>query len=128
MFMHDLFVSEEFRGQGIGIPRLDDVLATWPDVHFNIDLKAPGIEWSVAEVIKNAHRSESVLIGSFVDRRISKFRRVTRGTVATSAGPAAALRLLAASSRGRPPKTAVDAFQLPFDARALPICRIVSSS
>lgn len=115
---HDPASGFPFRAAGVDVPRLDDVLTTWPDVHFNIDLKAPGIEWAVAEVVKNLRRSQSVLIGSFNDRRIAKFRRITRNTVATSAGPRAAVALFAASRLGRVPKQAPAAYQLPFDSRA----------
>ncbi len=106
-------VGYPHRGNGVGIPRLDEVLATWPDVHFNIDLKASGIEWAVADVITRARRRTSTMIGSFHDRRIAKFRRITRGEVATSAGPATVARAWAASRAGRSLPGSVDAYQVP---------------
>ncbi len=105
------------RGQGVGISRLDDVLRTWPDVRFNIDLKAPGLEWPVAEVIKRTERSDSVLVASFAEHRLAKFRRITHDTVPTSAGMTAAVRMWAASRRGGPAATKAVAFQIPFDHR-----------
>ncbi len=104
------------RGDGIGIPRLDEIFATWPDVCFNLDLKAAGIEWAVAETIARAGRQDSVLVGSFHDRRIGKFRRITGGEVATSAGSAVAAAAWAASRIGRALRTAVAAYQLPYEA------------
>lgn len=109
------------RAKGVGISRLDEVFAAWPDVHFNLDLKAPGIEWAVAEVIVAARRQDSTLIGSFHDRRIAKFRRVTRGEVATSAGPRAASQLWMASRVGRWPRPSMAAYQLPFGS---PVARL----
>ena len=97
------------RGCGVGIPRLDEVFATWPDLHLNLDLKAPRIEWAVAEVIIRSNRSRATLIGSFHDRRIARFRRITRGTVATSAGPRVAVAAWMASRRGRRLPARVDA-------------------
>lgn len=102
------------RGSGVTIPRLDELFATWPDACFNIDLKAPGIEWAVAEVVMRAGRQDSVCIGSFHDRRINRFRRITQGEVATSAGPVEASRAFLASRRGRPMRTRAAALQLPY--------------
>ncbi len=120
-YRHGAMDGFPLRGRGVGIPRLDDVLSTWPDIHFNIDLKAPRIEWAVAEVVKSLRRSNSVLIASFHDRRVAKFRRITRNTVATSGGPLAVLRLALAARTGRRLTTPHAAFQLPYDRRELPI-------
>jgi glycerophosphoryl diester phosphodiesterase len=109
------------RGTGVGIGRLDDVLTTWPEAYFNLDLKAPGSEWAVAEVVRRTGRQESVLIAAFSDARIARFRRITKGVVATSSGPATAGRALLASRLGRPAPTGPVAYQLPFDRRGLPI-------
>jgi glycerophosphoryl diester phosphodiesterase len=106
-----------YRGGDVRIPRLDEVYATWPDVHLNLDLKAPGIEWSVAEVVTRAHRRSSTLVAAFNDRRIAKFRRITQGEVATSAGPVASVTAWAASRAGRTLPLRVDAYQLPYNAR-----------
>jgi glycerophosphoryl diester phosphodiesterase len=115
--------SHPHRACGVGIMRLDDVLTTWPDVHFNIDLKAPGLEWPVAEVVRRTGRRDSVLIASFSDARIARFRRITKGAVATSAGPAATARALVASRLGRPAPPGPVAYQVPYDRRGLPIGR-----
>jgi len=111
------------RGKGVGVPRLDDVLATWPDVHFNIDLKAPDIEWAVAEVAIRSRAVQKLLIGSFHDRRISRFRRVTRGGVATSAGPVAASRAWARSRIGRRLPCPPEAYQMPYNVRGAKLDR-----
>jgi len=110
-----------WRGRGVGISRLADVLAAFPDVCFNIDLKGPGLEWPVAEVVRAAGREESVLVGSFVGHRTARFRRITGGRVATAAGPSTVLAMWTASRAGRSIRGAADAFQVPFDHRALPI-------
>ena len=116
------------RGTGIRIRSLEEVLATWPDVRFNIDLKGPNLEWAVADIIKQQSREESVLIGSFVDYRIARFRRITRGEVAVSAGPVSVLAVVAASRLGASVRRPVAAYQLPFDYKLVPIdSRLVSS-
>jgi glycerophosphoryl diester phosphodiesterase len=111
------------RGIGVRIRTLEEAFTTWPNAHFNIDLKGPGMEWPVADLIKRHRREGSTLIGSFTDHRIAKFRRITRGAVAVSAGPSAALAMLAASRMGRTTRRPVAAYQLPFDYRSVPMDR-----
>ena len=111
------------RSSGIGIPTLAEVFAAYPDVHFNIDLKGPNMEWALADAIKAAGRQDSVLVGSFIGSRTAKFRRITRGAVATSAGPTQVAAMWAASRRGKGMRTPVQAYQIPFDYRSLPIDR-----
>lgn len=105
------------RGAGISIPRLDDTFDRYTEVCFNVDLKAPKSEWAVADVIKKMGREDATLIGSFSDRRIARFRRVTKGRIATSAGPRDALAMYAASRVGRSVPSRADSYQLPARAR-----------
>ncbi len=109
------------RGKGVGISTLGEVLAEFPDVHFNIDLKGPAMEWAVADVVRAAGREASTLIASFIGRRTARFRRITRSRVATAAGPSDALAMWLASRRGRSIRRPVAAYQLPFDNPVLPI-------
>ncbi len=101
------------RGTGVAIPRLDETFARYPDTCFNIDLKEPGSEWPVAEVITRMGSADRSLIGSFSDRRVARFRRITKGRVATSAGPIASAAMYAASRAGRSIGGKADAYQLP---------------
>lgn len=113
--------SHPLRGTGIGIQRLDATFDRYPDVYFNIDLKEPGSEWPVAEVIAKAKRADSVMIGGFSDRRIARFRRITKGGVATSACPSEAMAMFAASRLGRTSRRKADAYQLPHKLRGAAI-------
>lgn len=101
------------RGAGITIPRLDEAFDTFPEVRFNIDLKPKNAEWAVADVVVRKRRQDTVLIGGFIDARASRFRRITKGTVATSAGSSSALAMYAASRVGKTVHRQVDAYQLP---------------
>lgn len=77
------------------VPLLADLLEEFPDVRFNIDVKAPGAIVPLAETIR-AHRAEDrVCVGSFSDRRLRAVRRLLGPGVPTAAGPAevGALRL-----------------------------------
>jgi len=111
------------RGTGVRVRSLDEVFQTWPDAHFNIDLKGPNLEWAVADVIKRRGMEGKSMIGSFVDHRIARFRRITRSSIATSAGPSNVLAMVAASRLGRTVRRPVQAYQLPYDYRAVPIDR-----
>jgi len=111
------------RGEGIGVPTLEEVLRTFPDVNVNVDLKAPGAAWAVAEVLRSCEAEDRVLIGSFHDARIARFRRITGGRVAVSAGPRTVALLYGMSRLGRTIRRPVQAYQLPFDRRGLRIDR-----
>jgi glycerophosphoryl diester phosphodiesterase len=111
------------RGTGVRLSPLEELYRTWPHVRLNIDLKAPGEEWAVAEVIRAADAEHRTLIGSFIDRRIARFRRITQGRVAVSAGPAASAAMWSASRAGGTSRRRVQAYQLPFDYRGLSVDR-----
>lgn len=109
------------RGAGIGIPLFEEVVATFPDQLFNIDLKQDGIAEIVAAEVRRLGVEERVLIGSFHDRRIRRFRRVAGRRVATSAGPREMAAALTAATIGRRPRGGADAFQVPARAGAVPL-------
>lgn len=111
------------RGSDVTVSSLEEVLLTWPEVHFNIDIKGRRMAWHVAEVVKRLNREESTLIGSFSDRRVGRYRRIMGDPVATSAGPAVVAAMFAASRIGRTVHRPVQAYQLPYDYRMLPLDR-----
>ena len=69
------------RGTGVRVRTLAEVFDMWPHVHFNLDMKGRGMEWAVADLIKLHRREETTLVGSFVDHRAAKFRRITWPTM-----------------------------------------------
>jgi glycerophosphoryl diester phosphodiesterase len=101
------------RGTGVGIPLLEEVLATVPECLLNLDLKQAGIEDLLAAELRRLGAEERVLVGSFHDRRLTRFRRASGGRVATSAGPAEVIAALAACRLGRPLSGPADAYQVP---------------
>ena len=115
--------SYPLRGRGVGVSTLEATFDRYPDTFFNIDLKAKGTEWAVAEVIMRMGRQDSVLVGSFSDRRLARFRRVTKRSVATSAGPQSAMSMYTASRVGRTLRLAPDAYQLPARIRGAAVDR-----
>lgn len=100
------------RGTGASVPTLDEVYRAWPELRINIDLKVSGAEWAVAEVIRANDAEHRSLLGSFKDRRIRRFRRITGGNVAVSASPARAIQFWVASRLGLAPRLSVQAYQV----------------
>ena len=80
---------------------LQDLLGAWPDVRFNLDIKAPGVIAPLARLVRRLGCLDRICIGSFSDARVAAARRVFGPGVCTSLGPrgVAALRLSSYSPR-----------------------------
>jgi glycerophosphoryl diester phosphodiesterase len=83
------------------VPRLEDVLAGWPDIRFNIDVKADLAVDPTIEVMRRTGALERVLLASFSDARLTRLRAALGPRLATSLGSRAVARLWAASRAGR---------------------------
>ncbi|MFJ6197957.1 glycerophosphodiester phosphodiesterase [Micromonospora sp. NPDC092111] len=83
------------------VPRLDEVLAAWPQVRFNIDVKADGGVGPAVDTVTRAGAADRVLLASFSDARLTRLRAATGGRVATSLGMRGVARLWLASRHGR---------------------------
>jgi glycerophosphoryl diester phosphodiesterase len=68
--------THPFRGQGIGVPRLDEVLARYPGARMIIEMKGgqPELARAVATVIKQAGALERTCVGSFYQGSIDAIR------------------------------------------------------
>lgn len=97
------------------IPTMDALLEEFPHARFNIDLKAPGTEEPLAELIRRHGATERVCVGSFDGRRLARFRKLTRGEVVTSASVPEVLR----TRLGLPVPGAPAAFQVPLTHRGV---------
>ena len=105
------------------VPRLDDVLAAWPEVRFNIDVKADAAAGPTVDVVHAAEAADRVLLASFSDARLARLRLLAGPRVATSLGRGEVARLRISSWTGTPlrlPPTAVAA-QVPVRHRRVPI-------
>ena len=74
------------------IPRLDELLAAWPELKVNIDPKHDESVEPLAAVITKAGAAERVCIGAFSDERLARIRELVPG-ICTSLGPMAILQL-----------------------------------
>ncbi|GAA0588469.1 glycerophosphodiester phosphodiesterase [Paractinoplanes ferrugineus] len=97
------------------IPRLDETLASWPAIRFNIDVKADSGAAPAVETIRRASAEHRVLLASFSDARLAVLRDLAGPSVATSMGLGSVLRLRLASLVGRKvrPHPSVVAAQVP---------------
>ncbi|WP_207798521.1 glycerophosphodiester phosphodiesterase [Klenkia marina] len=80
---------------------LEDLLTAWPDVRFNIDLKAAGVLAPLAALVRRTGTLDRICLASFSDARVAAARRLLGPELCTSLGPkgVAALRLSSYSPR-----------------------------
>jgi glycerophosphoryl diester phosphodiesterase len=83
-------------GAGV-VPRLDDVLASWPQIRFNIDVKSGGVVEPAVAAVRRAGAEDRVLLASFSDARLARVRALAGPAVATSLGIREVARLRLAS-------------------------------
>ena len=83
------------------VPALADLLDTWPDCRFNVDLKADSAVDPTIETLWKLNARDRVLLASFSDRRIRWARRLCGPRQATSMGQREVARLRFASLHGR---------------------------
>ncbi|WP_206340246.1 glycerophosphodiester phosphodiesterase [Blastococcus litoris] len=88
-------VSEARIGGREPIMRLEDLLGAWPDVRFNLDIKAAGVLAPLVRTVRRMKVADRICLGSFSDARLAAARRLFGPSVCTSLGPrgVAALRL-----------------------------------
>jgi len=102
-----------WRGKGVRIPTLEEAVATFPNALWNLDMKVVEVVEPLASEVERLGLHDRVLAASFHGDRIKRFRRLTGGRVATSAGPLEIAKALARSRLGRVPKDGADAYQVP---------------
>ncbi|WP_033338326.1 glycerophosphodiester phosphodiesterase [Catenuloplanes japonicus] len=105
------------------VPRLDEILHAWPQVRFNIDVKADGGEEPTVRTVISAKAEDRVLLASFSDARLHRIRTLGGPRIATSMGLRAVARLRLASLTGHrlrlPPS--VVAAQVPVRHGRIPV-------
>jgi glycerophosphoryl diester phosphodiesterase len=83
------------------VVRLEDLFGSWPDVRFNLDVKAPGVLAPLVRMVRRMQLTDRICVGSFSDARVAAARRAFGPAVCTALGPrgVAALRLASYSPR-----------------------------
>ena len=112
------------------VPRLEEALAAWPHVRFNLDVKARGAIAPLVRVLTTAGAVDRVCIASFSERRrravLAGLAAAGHRSVASSASRQGVVRFLAAVGaglRGRALRAAVgaDCLQVPERSGRLPV-------
>ena len=117
-------VREALVGGREEVPTLARLFDEFPSVRFNIDLKSDGAVPVLVSFIEARDAWDRVLVGSFSQRRIRTFRRLTHGRVPTSASPAEVLCFLVVPSgrlADRLTGGRVAAFQVPHRHRGIEV-------
>lgn len=70
------------------IPRLDELLAAWPDVRWNIDCKTDRGVDPLADLLQRQHLLDRVCLSAFSDLRLLRLRRRLGHGLCSGAGPA----------------------------------------
>jgi len=93
--------SFPFRGRGITVPTLAEVLASFDDMRFALEIKPddPALAGTVRDVVEETGKTDRVLVGSFKTNVMKAFRRLCPG-VPTAMGESE-VRLLYCLSRLR---------------------------
>jgi glycerophosphoryl diester phosphodiesterase len=114
---------------GERVPLLADVVAAWPALRLNVDLKAVGAVRPFADLVRATRSTERVCVASFSDRRRRDAVRALAdlGPVAYSLGARASAAAVALAGSGAPARLLVRALagavalQLPDRVGALPV-------
>ncbi|MBY6276723.1 glycerophosphodiester phosphodiesterase [Symbiobacterium thermophilum] len=124
-FTPDGGLTYPYRGKGVTIPTLEEVLQAFPEVPVNIEIKQaePPMEAQLWELIQRYGAEDRVLVASFHGTVAKRWRDLAGDRVATSA-PVEHMYLVAAhylSHLDRLYAPAHDAFQVPVAQKAGPL-------
>jgi glycerophosphoryl diester phosphodiesterase len=117
--------TRPYRGRGVRVPTLGEVLREFPGVAVNIEIKAgtPGIEEKVLGVLREANALGRALVVSTPHDIVKRFRKVSGGHVSTGASRWE-IGVFYISSRFRLERLvrpAYDALQVPLRHRGIPV-------
>lgn len=108
------------------VPRLEDLLGTWPGLRVNVDVKSAHAIGPLVSAIERTRAHDRVCVASFSDARRRAVERALSRPVTTSAGTgtAARFRLAVAARRTRGAASAlatVDGLQVPERHQRIPV-------
>jgi glycerophosphoryl diester phosphodiesterase len=79
--------ARPYRGRGVRVPTLREVLEEFPGVAVNIEIKAgtPGIEETVLGILRDANALGRALVVSTPHAIVKRFRKISSGHISTGA-------------------------------------------
>ena len=117
--------TRPYRGRGVRVPTLQEVLEEFPGTAVNIDIKAayPGVEAAVLEVLQEANAQGRALIVSTPHAIVKRFREISGGRVSTGASrwEVGVFYILSRLRLERLLNPAYDALQVPLRHRGIPV-------
>ncbi|MEK6677776.1 MAG: glycerophosphodiester phosphodiesterase [Nitrospirota bacterium] len=106
-----------FRGKRLFIPALQEVFSEFPNQRINIEIKQiePYIEDALFAIIKEMNMIDNVLVVSENNEAIKRFRKISKGAIATGASVAEVRRFVIFMRLKMMPlyMPTADAFQIP---------------
>jgi glycerophosphoryl diester phosphodiesterase len=86
-FTPDGGATYPYRGRGVQVPELEEVVREFPDHKVNIDIKEEqhGVEAALLKTITDACAEDRVLVVSEMPVVVERFRKLSRGGVSTGA-------------------------------------------
>ncbi len=111
--------GHSYRGTGISVPTLEEVVTSLPEASILLDLKTDGLVQPLAEMVEDLGLHRRITVGSFADQRVADFREATKGTVPTSTGLVLTRAWLIASRVGRSGGGEASALQIPTHLRGV---------
>lgn len=118
---HRLDGEFPFRGKGLRIPTLGEVLATFPGVGLVVDVKEDGLAGPLCELLTRMDAWHRVIVGGFSDVRLLQMRRISGGRALISAGPMSVRAWWLASRFGLGGPTWLSALQIPTSSNGLQV-------
>src|SRR5918993_1164504 len=122
-FSRECVSGHPYRGLGLRISTLDEVLREFPGVVVNIDMKAdrPGVEAAVLGVLREADAGGRALVVSSRRAAVGRFRRISGGSVSTGASrwETGVFYVLSRLRLERLLRPAYDALQVPIRHRGV---------
>ena len=117
--------TRPYRGKGVLVPTLREVLEEFPDVVVNIEIKSPkpGIEETVLGILREANASGRTLVVSTPHAIVKRFRKISGGLISTGASrwEITVFYTLSKLRLERLLRPAYDALQVPLRHRGIPV-------
>jgi glycerophosphoryl diester phosphodiesterase len=123
-FSRDGGRSFPFRGCGVRVARLEELLLRWPGVRLNVDPKTDRCIPPLIGLLDRLGAWDRVCFGSFSDRRLRHIRAAGGTRACTSMGPHAVAVARAVSVLGVVPRQGADCVQIPVRSRSVPLATV----